>query len=155
VKSDVATLLLVVICHATGLPLRQFSATGADGPGTPLVGSETEVIGIENPRIRQSYTSTKSVRLLPFTFRTIIKSDLIQYSIKEGIALMADKNSYESQLAEAVHAAERECARANAAPAGAGRIERIVKADRDLVELQQRSDFCLSGQAGAPIKVTR
>ena len=66
-----------------------------------------------------------------------------------------DKNSYEAQLADAIHACEREVARANAAPAGAGRIERILKADRDLLDLQQRSDFCLSGQSGAPLKLER
>jgi hypothetical protein len=68
---------------------------------------------------------------------------------------MADKNSYEAKLAEAVHAAEREVGLANAAPAGASRIERIVKADRQLIEAQQTLDHCLSGQASAPIKVQR
>ena len=38
---------------------------------------------------------------------------------------MADKNSYEASLAQAVHDCEHEVAVSNAAPAGPNRIERI------------------------------
>ena len=68
---------------------------------------------------------------------------------------MVDKNSYETRLAQAVHDAEQGVARANAAPAGAGRIENINRADLALIKAQQNLDHCLSGQAGAPIKVQR
>jgi len=68
---------------------------------------------------------------------------------------MADQNKYENALAEKIHEAERAVAAANAAPAGPQRIERILKADRHLIELQQEHDHCVSGQAGKMIPVTR
>jgi hypothetical protein len=68
---------------------------------------------------------------------------------------MADKNRYEENLAQAVHDAEQEVARANAAPAGAGRIEQINRADLALIKAQQTLDHCLSGQAGPMIKLQR
>jgi hypothetical protein len=68
---------------------------------------------------------------------------------------MADKNPHEQALDVEVHKAEQEVARANAAPAGAGRIANINRADLALIKAQQNLDHCLSGQAGAPIKVQR
>jgi hypothetical protein len=55
---------------------------------------------------------------------------------------MADKNSREAKLAEAVHAAEYEANAASAAPAGPGRIERILKVDLDLLKAQRAYDDC-------------
>jgi hypothetical protein len=60
---------------------------------------------------------------------------------------MADKNSYEASLAEAVHKAERTYGAALAAPASGDRIDRINKAALDLTKAQQAYDHCLSGQA--------
>ena len=42
---------------------------------------------------------------------------------------MADKNPIDSALAASIHQAEYETGKANAAPAGAGRLDRIAKAD--------------------------
>jgi hypothetical protein len=55
---------------------------------------------------------------------------------------MADKNTRETRLAEAVHDCEYRAAQANAAPAGRGRIERILKADADLIEAAKNYDEC-------------
>ncbi len=68
---------------------------------------------------------------------------------------MADPNPHEAALARAVHEAEFEVAEANAQPSGPQRIERINRADIELIKAGQRLDHYLSGQAGAPIKVER
>lgn len=68
---------------------------------------------------------------------------------------MADRDPYELYLATVLHEAEREVARANAAPAGPQRMERIIKAGLELMKASQRLDHFLIGQACAPIKVER
>ena len=60
---------------------------------------------------------------------------------------MADKNPIEAALAAAVHQAEYAVGMANAAPAGAGRLDRIAKADADLLKAGQAFDDCVSGRA--------
>jgi hypothetical protein len=67
------------------------------------------------------------------------------FANREG-TLMADRNSIETKLAEAVHAAEYAAAQAISAPAGPGRIERILKADTDLIEAQKNYGECLRQQ---------
>ena len=59
---------------------------------------------------------------------------------------MADKNPIEAALAVRVHVAEDEVGKANAAPAGPGRIDRILKADAELSKAEQAYDDCLSGR---------
>jgi hypothetical protein len=68
---------------------------------------------------------------------------------------MVDRNRYEAELAQKVHDCERSVGLANAMPAGPQRIERINRADLELIKAQQTLDHCLSGQASAPIKVQR
>jgi hypothetical protein len=68
---------------------------------------------------------------------------------------MADKNSYEASLANALHEAEREYGRANAAPAGPNRIQNINQACRALDEAQQRYDYCMCKQADPMIPIKR
>jgi hypothetical protein len=53
---------------------------------------------------------------------------------------MADKNSIQDGIAEAVHRAEAELRAANTAPAGAGRIERLNKAYVALDAAEQAYD---------------
>jgi hypothetical protein len=60
---------------------------------------------------------------------------------------MADKRPYEESLAVAVHRAEYEYGKANAAPASADRIANINRASLALDKAQQAYDHCLSGQA--------
>jgi hypothetical protein len=60
---------------------------------------------------------------------------------------MADKNPIEAALAAAVHQAEYEVGQANAAPASAGRLDRIAEADVALLKAGQAYDDCLSGRA--------
>jgi hypothetical protein len=59
---------------------------------------------------------------------------------------MADRNSIEAKLAEAVHRAEYANAQALAAPAGPGSLQRIQKTDADLIEAQKAYDECLRQQ---------
>jgi hypothetical protein len=59
---------------------------------------------------------------------------------------MADRNPIEAALAGAVHQAEYDVGKANAAPAGANRVERIAKADADLLKAGDAYDECLSGR---------
>jgi hypothetical protein len=59
---------------------------------------------------------------------------------------MADKNPIEERLAAAVHQAEYAVGQANAAPASAGRLNRIAKADADLLKAGQAYDNCLAGR---------
>lgn len=59
---------------------------------------------------------------------------------------MADKNRIEAALAASVHAAEYAVGQANAAPASANRIERIAKADADLLKAAQAWEDCASGR---------
>ena len=59
---------------------------------------------------------------------------------------MADKNPIEAALAAAIHQAEYEAGKANAAPASAGRLDRIGKADADLLKAGQAFDDCLAGR---------
>jgi hypothetical protein len=68
---------------------------------------------------------------------------------------MADKNSYEENLAEAIHKAERNLREALGRPAGHDRIQRILDAQEAHDELWHEHDHCLTGQAGAPIKRKR
>jgi hypothetical protein len=60
---------------------------------------------------------------------------------------MADRNPIEEKLAQKIHAAEYSVAQANAAPAGANRIERIQKAYDALDSAEQSYDDCLSCRA--------
>jgi hypothetical protein len=60
---------------------------------------------------------------------------------------MADKNPIEADLAQAIHKAEYAVAQANAAPASAGRLDRIAKADADLLKAGQAFDDCVSARA--------
>jgi hypothetical protein len=60
---------------------------------------------------------------------------------------MADKDTREDDLATAVHRAEREVGKANAAPAGPDRITRINRAYDAHTKAEQRLDHHLSGQA--------
>ena len=59
---------------------------------------------------------------------------------------MGDRDPIEAALAVKVHQAEYEVGKANAAPAGAGRIDRILKADAELSKAEQAYDDCLSGR---------
>jgi len=59
---------------------------------------------------------------------------------------MADKNPIEAALAAAVHQAEYAVGQANAAPAGAGRLDRIAKADAGLLAAEDAYEQCLSGR---------
>jgi len=68
---------------------------------------------------------------------------------------MADRDKYLETEANRIHDLEREVARANAAGAGPGRIERINKADRALLEAWQAFDHCLTQQGSGPIKIRR
>ena len=60
---------------------------------------------------------------------------------------MADKNSYEAKLAEAVHKAERAYGEANAAPASTTRIDRINKTADALTKAEAAYQHCLDGRA--------
>lgn len=60
---------------------------------------------------------------------------------------MADKNTYEAGLAEAVHQAEQEYAKANAAGAGPNRIDRINRAASDLCKAEAAYEHCRRGIA--------
>ena len=60
---------------------------------------------------------------------------------------MADRNSIETKLAEAVHSAEYDVARAYDQPAGPNRIDRLVKAIDKLDAAEQAYDDCISGRA--------
>jgi hypothetical protein len=60
---------------------------------------------------------------------------------------MADRNPIEANLAAAVHQAEYEYGKANAAPAGPNRIERIEKAALDLLKAESEYQNCLDGRA--------
>jgi len=60
---------------------------------------------------------------------------------------MADKNTREANLAEAVHQAEYAVARAHDQPAGPNRNDRILKAVDALDAAEQRFDDCISGRA--------
>lgn len=68
---------------------------------------------------------------------------------------MADKDSYQASLANALHEAERAYGEANALPASGSRIEKINAACRALDEAQQRYAHCLSEQAGPMVKLKR
>jgi hypothetical protein len=68
---------------------------------------------------------------------------------------MADPNPRADDLAVAVHAAEHEVRKAHAAPAGAGRIDRINAAELAHSKALQRHSHHLSGQASPMIKVER
>lgn len=59
---------------------------------------------------------------------------------------MGDRDPIEAALAVKVHQAEYEVGKANAAPAGAGQIDRILKADAELSKAEQAYDDCLSGR---------
>ena len=65
---------------------------------------------------------------------------------------MVDRNCYEEDLADAIHKAERDVIKANAAPAGPDRVATILRADQKLLDLNQKLDHLLSGQAGPAIK---
>jgi hypothetical protein len=66
---------------------------------------------------------------------------------------MADKNVREAKLANAVHEAEYAVGQANAAPAGVGRLDRIAKADADLIAAEDAYEQCLSGRGySVPLK---
>ena len=58
---------------------------------------------------------------------------------------MADKNTLESKLADEVHRREYDVAQALSQPAGAGRLDRIAKADTDLLQAQADYTACLTG----------
>jgi hypothetical protein len=68
---------------------------------------------------------------------------------------VADKDSSQASLANALHEAEREYGRANAAPAGPNRIENINRACRALDEAQQKYTHCLNEQADPVIPIKR
>lgn len=83
----------------------------------------------------------------------MLRDDVPDAAEKES--KMADKDAHELALAAAVRAAELEARKANAQPAGPGRIERIAKADAALLDAGQALDHHLSGQGGAPMKTRR
>jgi hypothetical protein len=60
---------------------------------------------------------------------------------------MADKNTYEANLAEQIHAAERAVGEANLAGAGPNRIEKILRAQDRLTKLEDELQRCLDGRA--------
>jgi hypothetical protein len=68
---------------------------------------------------------------------------------------MADPNPRDEDLALAVHRAEHEVRKAHAAPAGAGRVDRINRAELAHSKALQRHEHHLSGQAGRMIDVER
>lgn len=68
---------------------------------------------------------------------------------------MADKDTYEANLANEIHNAERAVAAAAAKGASATRVSDVQKAEENLLKLQQAYDHCVSGQGGPPIKIRR
>jgi hypothetical protein len=59
---------------------------------------------------------------------------------------MADKSATEANLADAVHKAEYAVGQALAQPAGAGRIERISRAQDALIKAEAAYQDCLDGR---------
>ena len=60
---------------------------------------------------------------------------------------MADKNPIEADLAAKVHRAECDFGQANAAPAGANRIDKINATAEALRKAEEAYDRCLAGVA--------
>ena len=59
---------------------------------------------------------------------------------------MADKNLREANLANAVHEAKYQLGEALAQPAGAGRLDKIAKADTEVIKAQAAYQDCLDGR---------
>jgi hypothetical protein len=61
---------------------------------------------------------------------------------------MADKNSYESRLAETIHKAEREVGQA----LRSGNVDRVNRAHRELAKAEAELQECLDGRAYSAVK---
>jgi hypothetical protein len=68
---------------------------------------------------------------------------------------MADRNRYQENLANEIHDAERAVAKAAGMPAGPTRVVDVLKAQENLLRLEQQYDHCQSGQASPMIKLHR